>query len=46
LEVRASNLPAVELYKKLGFEIARTIRNYYADGESAFVMAKQLPLSD
>jgi ribosomal-protein-alanine N-acetyltransferase len=45
LEVRESNLPAVELYKKLGFEIARTIRNYYADGETAFVMAKQLPSS-
>jgi len=27
----------------LGFEIVRTIRNYYADGENAFVMAKQLP---
>lgn len=45
LEVRESNLPAVELYKKLGFEIARAIRNYYADGETAFVMAKQLPSS-
>jgi len=45
LEVRESNLPAVELYKKLGFEIVRTIRNYYADGETAFVMAKQLPSS-
>lgn len=43
LEVRESNLTAVGLYKKLGFEIARTIRNYYADGENAFVMAKQLP---
>jgi ribosomal-protein-alanine N-acetyltransferase len=45
LEVRESNLPAVGLYKKLGFEIARTARNYYANGEDAFVMAKQLPLS-
>jgi ribosomal-protein-alanine N-acetyltransferase len=45
LEVRESNLPAVGLYKKLGFEIARTSRNYYANGEDAFVMAKQLPLS-
>ncbi|MCW4031037.1 MAG: ribosomal protein S18-alanine N-acetyltransferase [Candidatus Bathyarchaeota archaeon] len=43
LEVRESNLPAVELYKKLGFDIARTIINYYADGENAFVMAKKLP---
>jgi ribosomal-protein-alanine N-acetyltransferase len=45
LEVRTSNLPAVGLYKKLGFEIARTLRNYYADGEDAFVMSRQLPLS-
>ena len=43
LEVRESNKPAVFLYKKLGFEIARTIRNYYADGEDAFLMAKLLP---
>lgn len=43
LEVRESNLPAVKLYKKLGFEIARTIRNYYADGEDAYLMAKPLP---
>lgn len=42
LEVRESNLPAVTLYKKLGFEIARTIRNYYADGEDAYLMAKEL----
>ncbi len=43
LEVRTSNVPAVRLYKKLGFEIARTIRDYYADGEDAFLMARQLP---
>jgi ribosomal-protein-alanine N-acetyltransferase len=46
LEVRESNLPAVQLYKKLGFEIARTLKNYYADGENALLMAKKLPLSD
>jgi ribosomal-protein-alanine N-acetyltransferase len=43
LEVRTSNIPAVRLYRKLGFEIARTIRDYYADGEDAFLMARQLP---
>lgn len=42
LEVRTSNLPAIELYKKLGFEVTRTIRDYYADGEDAFIMARQL----
>ena len=46
LEVRESNMPAVRLYKKLGFEIARTIRNYYADGEDAYLMAMPLPDSD
>ena len=45
LEVRTSNVPAVRLYRKLGFEIARTIRDYYADGEDAFLMARQLPQS-
>ena len=44
LEVRESNLAAVGLYKKLGFKIARTHRNYYADGENAFVMSRQLSL--
>jgi len=43
LEVRESNMSAVSLYAKLGFETARTLRNYYADGEDAFVMAMRLP---
>lgn len=43
LEVRASNTPAVKLYKKMGFEIRRTLRGYYADGEDAYMMAKKLP---
>ena len=45
LEVRESNLPAVKLYQKLGFEIARTLRNYYADGEDAYLMALLFPTS-
>ncbi len=45
LEVRTSNSPAIELYKKLGFETTRTMRDYYADGEDAFLMARQLHLS-
>jgi ribosomal-protein-alanine N-acetyltransferase len=43
LEVRASNVPAVNLYRKMGFEVARTIKGYYADGEAAYVMARKLP---
>jgi len=42
LEVRVSNVPAVGMYKKLGFQVARTKRGYYADGEDAYVMAKNL----
>lgn len=42
LEVRVSNTPGVGLYNKLGFEITRTIRGYYADGEDAYVMNKKL----
>jgi ribosomal-protein-alanine N-acetyltransferase len=45
LEVRTSNLPAIELYKKLEFEVMRTFRDYYADGEDAFVMARRLSSS-
>jgi ribosomal-protein-alanine N-acetyltransferase len=39
LEVRESNIPAITLYKKLGFQPAKTNKNYYADGEDAIVMA-------
>jgi ribosomal-protein-alanine N-acetyltransferase len=42
LEVRITNQAAVNLYKKLGFQITRTIRGYYADGESAYVMSIKL----
>jgi ribosomal-protein-alanine N-acetyltransferase len=42
LEVRATNQEAVTLYKKLGFDVARTIHGYYADGEDAFVMNVKL----
>jgi ribosomal-protein-alanine N-acetyltransferase len=42
LEVRVTNQEAISLYKKLGFEITRTIHGYYADGEDAFVMTLDL----
>ena len=42
LEVRETNEPGVTLYKKLGFEISRTIKGYYSDGENAYVMSKKL----
>jgi ribosomal-protein-alanine N-acetyltransferase len=43
LEVRITNTAAVDLYKKLGFEVSRTIRGYYADGEGAYVMTGKFP---
>jgi len=42
LEVRITNDLAISLYKKLGFEVTRTINGYYSDGEDAYVMTKRL----
>lgn len=42
LEVRVSNIPAINLYTKLGFKIARVIRGYYSDGEDAYLMTRNL----
>ena len=43
LEVRTTNDPAVNLYKKMGFQITRTIPRYYFDGGDAYVMTKAPP---
>ncbi len=42
LEVRVTNEAGVNLYKKLGLEVVRTIPGYYSDGEDAYVMSKKL----
>lgn len=42
LEVRVSNLPAINLYKKMHFEVRRVVRGYYADGEDAYIMVRRL----
>ena len=42
LEVRVSNTAAINLYKKLGFEIVRRIIGYYRDGEDAYLMERKL----
>ncbi len=43
LEVRTGNTGGINLYRKLGFHVKRTIHRYYADGEDACVMARGLP---
>lgn len=43
LEVRMTNEPAINLYKKLGFGIARKVSHYYFDGADAYVMTFRLP---
>ena len=42
LEVRVTNDVAVSLYKKLGFDVTRTLNGYYSDGEDAYVMTIKL----
>ncbi len=42
LEVRVTNDAGISLYKKLGFEVTRTINGYYSDGEDAYVMTKKI----
>ena len=42
LEVRVSNLSAVSLYEKYGYEKYGVRKRYYEDGEDAFVMQKNL----
>ena len=38
LEVRCSNIAAVQLYESMGFMIKQQLRSYYRDGEDAFLM--------
>lgn len=42
LEVRHTNEPARRLYRRFGFEVLRTIPQYYADGEDALIMVVNL----
>ncbi|MDK6369624.1 ribosomal protein S18-alanine N-acetyltransferase [Aerococcus sp. UMB9870] len=42
LEVRATNLPAQTLYRKLGFERLAIRQNYYQDGEDAWIYCLQV----
>ena len=43
LEVRKSNIPAISLYKKFGFEVMGLRRRYYPDNyEDAVIMSSKL----
>jgi len=42
LEVRVSNIPAQQLYKKFGFVIADVLPSYYSDGEDAYLMVRTI----
>ena len=42
LEVRVSNLPAIALYEKYGYQTFGVRAKYYPDGEDAYVMKKVL----
>ena len=42
LEVRKSNVAAISLYKKCGFEIIVDKKAYYPDGEDAVYMVKRM----
>ena len=42
LEVRPSNISALALYEKFGFEFAARRKQYYKDGEDALLMTKKI----
>ncbi len=42
LEVRVSNHKAISLYEKYGYTKASLRKNYYDDGEDAYLMIKEL----
>ena len=42
LEVRKSNVPAIKLYEKYGFEVCGVRKNYYSNIEDAILMKKVL----
>jgi [ribosomal protein S18]-alanine N-acetyltransferase len=42
LQVDVNNRAAIRFYRKHGFKTVRTLRNYYANGNDAFLMVKEL----
>ena len=45
LQVDVENDAAIAFYKKHGFEPERVLRNYYSNGNDAYLMVKKLPSS-
>jgi ribosomal-protein-alanine N-acetyltransferase len=42
LEVRKTNMPAIQLYQGLGFTITHILKKFYSNGEDAYQMAHSL----
>jgi len=42
LEVRVGNLPAQNLYRRMGYAVVQRINNYYNNGEDCYLMMKPL----
>jgi ribosomal-protein-alanine N-acetyltransferase len=42
LLVRRDNLVAISFYKNLGFQISKIIKNYYRNGDDAFLMEREI----
>ncbi len=41
LEVSTKNTPALKLYDKFGFEVVNVRKKYYANGDDAYLMARE-----
>ncbi|HLF26713.1 MAG TPA: N-acetyltransferase [Anaerolineae bacterium] len=41
LQVRAGNLPAIQLYHKLGYTVVKVLPRYFGNGDDAYVMEKK-----
>ena len=42
LHMRKNNLAAISFYKNLGFQILKTIKNYYQNGDDADLMERKI----